>query len=104
MTATPQTFTCCHCGRAFELASPDDPQIVCLACAPEYFFPDQSDEEMAFSRRFLAHTRAEMAFMAEVEEALEKQRAGLLIHGGTSAPESFSFLSDGPLDMARRPD
>ena len=93
MTATPQTFTCCQCGQRFELASPDDPQIVCLACPPGYVFPDQSDEEREFSRRFLAHTRAEMAFMADVEEALEKQRAALLIHGGTSAPsKSAMFL------------
>ena len=93
MTATPQTFTCCQCGQPFELASPDDPQIVCLACAPGYFFPDQSAEERAFTKRFLAHTRAETEFMADVEAALEEQRAALLIHGGTSAPsKSAMFL------------
>ena len=53
---------------SFQLASPDDQQIVCLPCAPEYFFPDQSAEELAFSRRFIEHTRAEMAFYAVVEE------------------------------------
>ena len=93
MTSTPRTFTCCQCARPFELTSPDDPQIVCLACAPGYFCQGEDAEEREFSRRFLEHTRAEMAFMADVEAALEEQRAALLIHGGTSAPsKSAMFL------------
>ena len=95
MTSTPQTFTCCQCGRPFELANPDDQQIACVTCAPECFFPDQSNEE--FSRRFLEHTRAEMAFMADVEAALEKQRAALLIHGGTSAPSQSAMFLPQPI-------
>ena len=63
-----ESFTCCQCGKSFQLASPDDQQIVCLPCVPGYFFPDQSAEELAFSRRFIEHTCAEMAFYAVVEE------------------------------------
>lgn len=96
MTSTPQTFTCCQCGQPFQLASPDDQHVACVTCAPGYFFPDQSDEEREFSRRFLAHTRAEMAFMADVEEALEKQRAALLIQGGASAPSKSAMVLPQP--------
>ena len=63
-----ESLTCCHCGRPFELENPGDPLIVCLPCAPEYFNPIEGEEEREFSRRFLAHTRAEMAFYAVVEE------------------------------------
>ena len=96
MTSTPQTFTCCQCGQPFELACPDDQQIACVTCAPGFFFPDQSAEEREFSRRFLAHTRAEMAFMAEVEAALETQRAAVLIQGGTSAPSKSAMVLPQP--------
>ena len=69
MDENPETLTCCQCGRPFQPVDEEGQRIVCAACAPAYFNPVEDAAEREFSRRFLAHTRAEMAFLAEVEAA-----------------------------------